>query len=185
MNSSDQLTDMELVALLRQGDKHAFEIIYKTYAKALYRYARRLITSREDCEEVVQEVFERLWAGHHSLDVRSLPAYLYTSVRNGILNYFKRAEVRQKYLAHYRYFSAVYDQAEDRDPESLHRLIEEGIGKLPRRIQEAIRLRLNEGLSNREIARRMKVTPNVVDKYMHVVYSHFRKSYVHLVRPAD
>jgi len=59
--------DSELVELLIQGDKKAFETIYKRYASDLYRFARKNIPLKEDCEEMVQEVFESLWIRRENL----------------------------------------------------------------------------------------------------------------------
>lgn len=60
-------TDAELVSLLRNGDKAAFEAIYRRYAADLYRYARKNVSVPEDCEEIVQDVFESLWIRHENL----------------------------------------------------------------------------------------------------------------------
>ncbi len=177
-------TDAEMVALLNQGDKKAFEVIYRTYVSDLYRYARHIISSKEDCEEIVQEVFERLWALHKTLKVKALRPYLYKSVRNKVINYFQHNEVKKKYAEHYRFFGVIYDSVdeEERNAETIHLMIERGIQKMPERVQVAIRLRLTENLSNKEIAKRMNITNKTVDNYMHIVNTHFRASYQDLYK---
>ncbi len=82
-------SDTELAALLSTGDKDAFESIYRRYGSGLYRYARKNITVKEDCEEIIQEVFESLWARRESLgNVTALGAYLYQIVKYKVIRYF-------------------------------------------------------------------------------------------------
>lgn len=172
-------TDSELVAMLNQGDRKAFEIIYNTYVSELYRYARHLIYTKEDCEEIVQDIFERLWVHHKTLKITSLKAYLYGAVRNQILNYFKRTEIKRKYAEHYRVFAVIHEGLHEgeQNAENIHRMLEQGINQMPERVQVAIRLRLSENLSNTEIAQRMNVTNKTVENYMHIVYTYFRESH--------
>lgn len=184
MNTYQYYTDTELVALLNQADRKAFEIIYKTYVAELYKYARHIISNKEDCEEIVQEVFERLWSHHKSIKIKALRAYLYKSVKNRVINYFQHNEVKKKYAEHYRFSEVIYDSVdeEERSAETIHLMIERGIQQMPERVQMAIRLRLTEDLSNKEIALRMNITNKTVDNYMHIVYSHFRSSYQDLYK---
>ena len=62
MDSSRDDKDSQLVSLLVTGDREAFAAIYQTYAGPLIHYARKTIHAKEDCEEIVQEIFESLWA---------------------------------------------------------------------------------------------------------------------------
>jgi RNA polymerase sigma-70 factor (family 1) len=187
MNPTDNYTDAALVALLNQGDRKSFEIIYKTYAAELYKYARHIISNKEDCEEIVQEVFERLWSQHKAIQIKALRAYLYKSVKNRVINYFQHNEVKKKYAEHYRFFEVIYDSVdeEERSAETIHLMIERGIQQMPERVQTAIRLRLSENLSNKEIALRMNITNKTVDNYMHIVYTHFRASYQDLFKASQ
>jgi len=171
-------SDAELITLLNRGDKKAFEIIYNTYAPELYSYARHIITRKEDCEEMIQEVFERLWSLRKSIQPKPLRPYLYTSVRNKLTDYFRHNAIKKRYAEHYLFFETIYDSIdEEHTAENIQRAIEQGIRQLPERAQVAIRLRLNENLSNAEIAQRMNITHRTVDNYMTSVYNHFRKTY--------
>ena len=180
-------TDAELILLLNQGNKNAFEIIYRTYVSELYKYARHIISNKEDCEEIVQDIFERLWVAHKTLKINALRPYLYKCVKNRVASYFQHNETKKKYVEHYRFFESIYDSIpeDDKNAEVIHAMIEKGIPGMPERAQMAIRLRLTEDLSNEEIAKRMNITNKTVENYMHIVYPHFRASYRHFVRVSE
>lgn len=169
-----------LVALLQAGDKKAFEAIYKTYVSPLYRYARRSIATKEDCEEIVQEVFTSLWQRRESLShVTALEPYLFRSVKYMVIRYFQKKAVQQKYADHYKFFEAFYESMDFRevDPSSPEALIERGLANLPDRCQQAVRLRVSGNLSNGEIAERMNVKRVTVENYMVRALRIFRETY--------
>lgn len=176
MNPYHNHSDADLVALLCQGDEQAFEIIYRRYAKALYRVARRHL-AQADCEEIVHDVFASLWSRKEKLNIDSLNNYLFTSVRYNLLRFFRHADVKKKYADHYRSFEAAYETMDPDnlgDPEQIRRLLLSSIGGLPERCQEAIRLRITENLSNGEIARRMNINKRTVEVYIFKAFSHLR-----------
>ncbi len=175
--------DAQLVSPLALGNKIAFEAIYRKYAADLYRYARKNIDSKEDCEEIIQEVFESLWARHDKLGhVTDLKAYLYRMVKYKVIRYFQHSAVKKKYAEHYTLFEAIYDTAapEERDTETLQLLIEKSLTQLPDRCQLAVRLRLHENLSNADIAIRMNIKKSTVENYMVTAVAHLRSSLHHL-----
>jgi len=175
---------MDLVAL-QAGDKKVFEAIYKTYVSPLYRYARRSIATKEDCEEIVQEVFTSLWQRRENLShVTSLEPYLYRSVKYMVIRYFQKQKVKQKYADHYKFFEVVYDSIEFRElnPHSPETLIEKGLAKLPERCQQAVRLRISDSLSNSEIAERMNIKKVTVEYYMVIALKTLKETYQNLYK---
>jgi RNA polymerase sigma-70 factor (family 1) len=188
MNPHQDHTDAELVALLNAGSKSAFEYIYNTYASELFRYIQRNITTREDCEEILQDVFESLWARHKDLKIGSLRAYLFTMVRYKVIRYFRHNKVKRNYEKHFILFEAVFDylyeeEEETIDPAALNTFLENTLPELPERCQAAFKLRLNENLSNAEIASRMNIKKDTVENYMTRALSHLRQSYHKAYKP--
>jgi RNA polymerase sigma-70 factor (ECF subfamily) len=180
MTSYQKYSDTELTALLNTGDKIAFETIYRRYASGLYRYARKNIGVKEDCEEIIQEVFESLWTRRESLGhVTVLSAYLFRMVKYKVIRYFQHHAVRKKYAGHFKLFEAVYGstQEEESDPSSIQAGIEKVIAQLPERCQFALKLRLTENLSNHDIARRMNIKKSTVENYMVTALAHLRATY--------
>ncbi|HCZ35592.1 MAG TPA: hypothetical protein DHV26_06645 [Cytophagales bacterium] len=173
-------SDEQLLTALVAGDKVAFRTIYMTYARTLYNYTRKNIGVKEDCEEIVQEVFESLWARHEELGaVRALDAYLFRMVRYKIIRYFQHAKVKRKYQDHYRLFEAVFEtmETEERDPVRIQQLIETSLAELPERCRMAINLRIKENLSNADIALRMNISKPAVKNYIVTAIAHLRTTF--------
>lgn len=179
MNPYHHHSDAELLALLKEENARAFEAIYRRYASDLYQFARRNIQVKEDCEEMVQDVFESLWVRHKELKIDSIHHYLKTSVRYMVIRYFYNKGVRKRYIDHYKFFSVFYEDAdqEERSPETIQAMLIKGLDGLPERCQAAMKLRLTEDLSNREIAQRMNITKKTVELYMSKALSHLRTSF--------
>lgn len=173
--------DTELVELLRAGDEKAFEIIYRALARKLFSYVRRNISTKEECEEIVQDIFELLWSRRQHIDIKiSLEGYLLGIARHKIIRYFRKTGLRQKYRDHFLLFETVYHQMESEgevDAPALQSALTRLIGELPQRCQQALNLRLSEDLSNRDIARRMHISTRTVETYMFKAFNHIRTSY--------
>jgi RNA polymerase sigma-70 factor (ECF subfamily) len=170
-------SDTELLTLLIQGDAQAFEAIYRKYVSDLYRYARKNISVKEDCEEIVHDIFESLWLRHHELGhVTVLNAYLFKMMRYKIIRYFQHSSVKKRYAEHYALFVALYENSSDndRDKQCMERMIDKGLANLPERCQMAVKLRLTENLSNADIARRMNIKKSTVENYIVAALNHLR-----------
>lgn len=173
-------TDADLVRDLNHGDEGAFAEIYRRYVRDLFNYARRNIPAKEDCEEIIQEIFESLWSRRSSLRIdTSLRGYLLGMVRYKIVSYFRKSTLKKKYAEHFLLFEAVYEQPEGEAME--HVTIPSGldklISKLPDRCQQAVKLRLSENLSNHEIAKRMNIATRTVETYMFRAFNYIRTYY--------
>lgn len=180
--------DSDLVDLIKQGDQRAFETVYRRYAKHLFGYALRRVCVREDCEEIVHDVFESLWKRRDHLTISSLKHYLFNSVRYMVIRYFNHRGVKRKFLDYYRMFETTYQVADDdrqHDPHAIHAQLLQHIGELPDRCQEVIRLRLTENLTNGEIAERMNINKTTVQLYISKAFAHLRGSYDNIFKPTD
>lgn len=184
MNPYLHHTDPELVDLLNAGNERAFEAVYRRYVGEMYRLARRNISVSEDCEEMVQDVFESLWARHQEIKVDSLRHYLRTSIRYKLIRYFYNKGVKKRYVDHYTFFEVLYESAEPeaRNPETLRDLLLKGLEGLPDRCRAAIKLRITEDLSNGEIAERMNITKKTVELYMSKALAHLRATFPELYK---
>lgn len=177
-------TDQELLQLLLESDQLAFELIYRKYVSGLYRYTRKNISDKKDCEEIIQDVFEILWARRATLNIQtSLHAYLLGIVRHKIIGYFRKSAQKRKYTEHFLSFEAAYTalQASEADNTVIQSTLNEIIQELPDRCQEALRLRLAEDLSNPDIAKRMNISIRTVEAYMFRAFNHIRRVYKHRI----
>lgn len=88
-------TDASLLALLAKGEQWAFETIYYRYWRSLLNAAFKRLKDQQQSEDIVQNVFMRLWNKREHLHVNNLPAYLNVAVRYEVLNFVTRSKSAQ------------------------------------------------------------------------------------------
>ena len=171
--------DRELVQRMCEGYEPAFEVIYLRYVKGLTAYARKRITNVEDCHELVQDIFESIWSRRVGLaHVTELEPYLFRTIKYKVIRYYQHNQVVQKYVDHFKAFETMVEEMETEDQISdLRAAIETTLKELPERCQQAVRLRLDENLSNGDIAARMNVDKSTVKRYITTALSHLKEKH--------
>lgn len=164
-----ELSDLELILLWQKGEELAFEVIYKRYAVQLLSIAYRKVGERDIAEDIVQEVFITLLRNKDSANtITSLFAYLYVTLKNKILDAYRRDVVQKKYaqqvnLRFEEEDNSPYFQIETRD---LEKKLESEIEKLPPQCGKVFRLSRQKHLSNKEIALQLGISENTVEQHM-------------------
>ncbi|NIJ55568.1 RNA polymerase sigma-70 factor [Dyadobacter arcticus] len=155
------------------GDYYAFRELFTNHYRSLCNYAMRVVVTREIAEEVVSDVFVKLWKNREQIEVHtSFQAYIYRAVRNQALDYLKLRVHRQNEreslesvqwnLSHADHFSPV----EELSFNEFYAHIEGCIQALPRQCQLIFRLSREEGLRYRDIAERLKISVKTVETQM-------------------
>ena len=170
-------SDDDLAELLRSGDRSAFTEIYNRYKLTLHNHAWNKTRNHVEAQDVIQEVFSNLWTKREAIQIgNNLSGYLYTSVRNHILNLFAKKQVQEKYIISIQQFSQQKTALTDhRVRESMLRdVIEKEIAELPPRMREVFELSRKQHLSHKEIASIMGTTEQTVKKQVSNALKHLR-----------
>jgi|DewCreStandDraft_1066081.scaffolds.fasta_scaffold00545_47 RNA polymerase sigma-70 factor (ECF subfamily) len=148
-------SDEEIMAAVAQRDPRALEALYDRYGAVVYSLARRLLSDPHRAEDVVQDIFLRLW-DRPQLYVASrgqLLTWLLTLARNRAIDHLRAQGRQQRFLR-----SPAGAQVETQDPaEQAHWALERrqvlaALAQLPPEQREAIELAYFHGLTHREIA---------------------------------
>lgn len=161
MRLYSNLSDVELVDLLKSGNQLAYTEIFERYTRVLLRHAFRLLSDHEEAHDVVQDVFLQLWQKREELSFKtSLSAYLYASVRNRIFNLLSHQKVILRYAESISSFMVEgYNIIEDQIREKeLALIIEKEVDALPPKMREVFLLNKREELNYREISERLNIT---------------------------
>lgn len=167
MSPYSSFSDAELVELLKNDDPAAFTVTYNRYFHALYVHAVRKMNNKPEAQDVVHELFAQLWNKRHELNIHTnLEGYLYTGIRNKVLDYIAHQRVRNKYVNSLQGFlDSNYTVADQRIRErQLAELIEKGIADLPTKMREIFRLSRQKSLTHKEIAKQLNLSEQTVKK---------------------
>lgn len=163
-----QSPDDDLVDWLRKGHARAFEEIYQRYWYKLYRVAYQQTGTREEAEELVQNLFENLWHRRSQLTIRHLPSYLVVSIKHLATNYVKSQITHRKYQEYLILHEIRQSFGTDEDVQftDLAKAVDEAMKKLPEKSGEIFRLSRFEGQSVRTIADRLNLSEKAVEYHI-------------------
>lgn len=162
---------------LRDSDKRAFSEIYSHYRPLLYSFALRYTKNSDDTEDIIHDVFVKLWDVRRELFLRTmLKSYLYTMTKNAVLNYIRNRSnaLRHNYnIAQQRGYSDddLYMYAERNHKTEL---LQAAVLSLPPRQQEIALLRM-KGYSNAEIASMLGLSLNTVNAHYRTIVAKLRE----------
>ncbi len=146
-----------------------FEILFNDHYSRLCAYAYNFLKEQEGSEEIVQEVFFKLWVNRTDIVIQtSMESYLYRSVRNASLNLIKHINIREKYKQHNQE-AIAYSEQEDRDPVNASELelkIRSSIDQLPEQRKKIFILSRYEQLKYKEIAEQLGISVKTVENQM-------------------
>ncbi|MBE7169452.1 MAG: RNA polymerase sigma-70 factor [Williamsia sp.] len=159
-------------ALLQQiaaGDEQAFTVLFNRYWKQLYNYLIQLTKSHEITEEIVADVFLKLWTGRELIvNIRNIDGFLFKVAYNKTMDFFKltaRDQRLQRVLAHT--IEATGERADQKllDAET-QKILHEAIAQLSPQRKLVYHLHRIEGLSHEQIAERLNLSRQTVKNTM-------------------
>lgn len=159
-------SDIDLLVLLKIGDKNSFNEIYNRYRDKMYTLAFRYIKDREESADIVQKVFVKIWVMHAELNSSiNIKSYLYTMTRNALLNYIRDNTSRLKH--NYMILQQKGDEDDIYELAARKSAVREllmAIKKLPMQQQKVAMYRC-EGFSNMEISKKMNLSLNTINTH--------------------
>lgn len=156
----------ETVRRLSEGDHEAYETIYLHYVNPLLRFMAKFTGSYEEGEEVVQDVFVRLWGNRHRVDpTRNIKSFLFTIARNAALDRIKKKHRFSDVADYDTDAGGGYIADEKMIAKDTRLLIEIAVGNMPRNRREVFRMH-QEGLSYSEIAQRLNISVDNAQQYV-------------------
>ena len=164
-----QIAENILIEQIKNGDKNAFETIFKTYYSHLCAYANKFVADIDDSEEIVQEIFFQLWQKRDEINIlTSFKSYLFRSVHNSCLNYIKHKNIQQKHIEH-----TLYEQKDNSieftdsiETSELQNKIRMTIDKLPTERKKIFLMIRFDNLKYAEVAEKLNISIKTVENQM-------------------
>lgn len=162
MSEQDEL---KWLRQLKAGDDRAFKLLFERYYASLCAFATSFVNDPDVAEDIVQEIFFKLYADKPTFEVVvALKSYLYLVTKNQCLNYLKHVRIEQEYLSSIEereqttfFFNQIVEQ-------ELLALLSEAIQDLPEQTGQVFQL-VMEGFDNAEIAERLNLSIDSVKSH--------------------
>jgi len=161
MINYDDLEDEQLAKRITDSDVKAFRTLYFRYYPSLYRFVRLRTHSPEVSEDILQDVFTRLWETRKKLNPRrSIRAYLFRIAYNKIVDAYRKKAIRK---------TDTVNDIEANSPKSgenpeLSLQVQQAVQKLPEKLAVVFMLSRYEGFKYAEIAQACGISVKAVEK---------------------
>ena len=169
MKALSNLSEQDIVSRLREGEKRAFELLYHRYKYQLAANLLKLLKSEELAEEVLQELFIRIWEGRETLNPeKSFPAYIFRIARNMVIDIYRKAaresRIRQQLLRTAEEFdSSAQELIIDKEN---HSGLYDAIALLPPQRRKVFTLCRIEGKSYKEAGEELGISASTVNDHL-------------------
>jgi RNA polymerase sigma-70 factor, ECF subfamily len=169
-------SDINMVDQIREGNTVVFKSLFESYYKKLCYFAWRMLDDQSEAEDLVQDVFVRIWQNRQQLNIsRSLSAYLYHSVKNACLNQIKHRKVKLEYAQYFTGATEEYSENTVTETGELKILIEIHIRNLPPERQKIFVMSRKQGLKHKEIADELGISVKTVENQIAKALKYFRE----------
>jgi RNA polymerase sigma-70 factor (family 1) len=150
------------------GSKAGFEALFKALYSPLTRYAMLHHKDADEAEDMVQQVFVKLWQQKDKLQADNIKSYLYRSVYHECVNRARHSQVKGTYMENnLRELNAAAAHAhEAAEGKELEKKISKALEELPEQCGKAFRLSRFHHLSYAEIAQVMEISVKTVENHM-------------------
>lgn len=157
------------VEACQKGDSNAFTKLFDAYNNRVYYFALSLLRNEGEAEEVMQEVFVKIWENRHQLNARySFSSYLFTVTKNHILNRMRRKAHEKNYADYCRHNTYTSRNLTDDELSyrELNSMVHRAIDTLSPRKREIFVLSREKNMTYREIAAKLNISIKTVENQM-------------------
>jgi len=172
--------NLELLIRLKNGDILAFDKLYKLYSHKLFSFVFRILKDEADSDDIVQEVFLKIWAYREKLgDYKLLNSFIFTIAYNNSISLIRKRISSTKYIEYLRVLSVSQTPANfitEIELTELNNKVENLISNLPERQKQIFLLHREKGLTYPEIAEELEISKNTVENHMVKALKYLRQN---------
>ncbi|WP_294183684.1 RNA polymerase sigma factor [Sphingobacterium sp.] len=174
----DITAENKLLISLSHGDEQAFFALYDQYSHALFSTIFRMVKDRQVSEEIVQDVFLKVWQKRSTIDpTRSFKSWIFTIAKNDVISWYRKLAkeaAMQENL--YQHFEQLYLMEKEVDiEEKQSALLEKALNTLSERRREIFVLCKIEQKSYEEVAKQLHISVSTVSNAMVKSNQHIRQ----------
>jgi len=177
----NELTDETLMHHLKNDDSRAFEAIYRRYWRRLFVFIYHQIGSKEEANEIIQDLMTSLWVKRAETEIQNLRLFLFAAAKNLVNMYFRR-EINLRKYREYQLMQDIADSIEADNivnEKELMKAIENALEGLPEKTASIFRMNKLDKVSINKIAIHMGLSDRAVKyhltKSMQMVKAHLER----------
>jgi RNA polymerase sigma-70 factor (ECF subfamily) len=168
--------DHELIKKLKKGHVMAFNQLFYAYSSRLYHFAFGYLKSKEDAEELVQEIFSKIWEKRANLDEElNFKSYLFTIAFNAVKKHFRSQALLTRYFDYVESNVPEDSISEDVDYISLKALVDKLVNNMPEKRKAVFVKSRYEGKNAKEIAEEMSISKSTVENHLNQALKYLRQ----------
>lgn len=180
MGNLKNTTDSNLTSLIKTGVKEACQELFERYAPRIYQFSLSYLKNHQDAEELVQEVFLKIWEKRDALDKsKNIKAFIFKVAANAIYDFIRRKNIENAYKD---FASANFESQPD---STWHQVIFDEmidnldilVKQMPAERQKIFRLSREDGLSNHEIALQLNLSKRTVENQLYRAIAFLKKHF--------
>jgi RNA polymerase sigma-70 factor (family 1) len=167
-----------MMQLAAQGNEAAFVQLFYLYRHKLYSYVLKITANPELAQDMVQDVFLKLWKSRSRLDkIENFGAFVFTIAQNQAVNHFRRMTSETLMLSNIQDHGQVYERSTEEhiDHQEVQHLINEVLQRLPPQQHLVFKLSREQGLKHDEIAMALKISTFTVKNHLAVAIKTIRE----------
>ncbi len=152
------------------GDRKAFTQLYKDHLNNVFNYIFLFTKSKEETEELIQDVFVKIWENREKLpDVQLFKSYLFKMAKNKLIDQVRHEQIKYRVFAEVKRTKVASEDitADQSAYKEYYLIVQQAIEKLPTRRKFIFKLSTENGLSHDEIAARLNISKSAVKKQLY------------------
>lgn len=159
--------EIELLQSLSAGDRSSFEEIFNRYWGSLFDTAYKRLKDKDQCKDIIQDVFADLWTRREKVVIGNLSAYLHTAIRFQVFKLAAKNKVSPKFIELFESIaSSPYHPEGELEEKEMEELAQAWIDSLPDKRRQIFLLYFRENQSTREIAEKLGITQKTVQNQL-------------------
>ena len=180
MENLTSFKDADLARRVKSGEKNAYQLLFEKYAPKIYHFSLSYIGNESDSEELVQDVFLKLWEKREILDsTKNIKAYIFKIAINAIYDFVRRKNITNAFndFVKNSYDPQLNDTWDTVVFNDLKDSIDKLIARMPEQRRRVFHLSRIKGLSNDEIAQKLNISKRNVENQLYRTIKYLKEHY--------
>ena len=180
MNQLKDINDQDLAHRIKKNEKGAYRELFERYAPRIYHFSISYLKNKNDAEELVQNVFLKIWEKRDLLDTsQNIKAFIFKIAVNSIYDFIRRKNIEHAFddYARLNYTANENNTWHTVIFEEMKQNLLYLVAQLPEQQQKIFQLSKQEGLSSNEIAQQLNISKRTVENHLYRALSYLKKHF--------